>query len=80
MIEVTDKNIVLRLREDYLRRLARRLRWSFEDVVNDFGCERVEEGVYECYVVRIEGDKIYVNPYTLGLMEKLKDLMYRSVR
>ncbi len=74
-----DRDVVIRLSEEYLKRLARRLRWKFEEVVESLGCEKVEgeEGVYECYAVVIKDGKVHINPYTLAVALKLRDQMYR---
>lgn|GEM_PF-4065121 len=78
-VDVPEMNVVFRVREDYLKRFARRLRWSFEDVVSGFNCEKVGEGVYECYLVKVTGNKVYISPYTIAMVEKLRDIMYRHI-
>lgn len=79
-MDVPEMNVVFRVREDYLKRLARRLRWSLEDLITAFNCEKAEEGVYECYLIKVVNNKIYVSPYTIAMVEKLKDIMYRYIR
>ena len=76
-----DKDVIIRLSEDYLRRLARRLRWRFEEVVDALGCveSKEERGVYECYVTVVKEGKVYINPYTLAVAMKLADQIYRAV-
>jgi len=72
-----DRDVVVRLSEDYLRRLARNFRWRVEEVAASLDCEKVREGVYECYAVIRRGDKAIINPYTLAIILKLRDSMYR---
>jgi len=74
-------NIGIELSKDYLDRLAKRLRWSFEDVVNNFGCEEVREGAYMCYAVKVgEDGTIVVYPYTMALIERMKEEMKKFIR
>ena len=71
----TDRDVSVRVSKKLIEKISEQLGWTVEETLAALDCGELDEGLYECYIVKHDEGKMCFNPLTMALAKKLVNLM-----